>query len=71
MGLSEDKGQQDNTGGDSGGNVVGEQNSSVWNRPSTEVSDTFITDWLKRVEISYLKHQREKSTLEQSSMKVC
>ena len=71
MGLSEVKSQQDATGGDSGGSVIGEQNGSVWNRPSTEVSDPFITDWLKRVEISYLKHQREKSTLEQRSMKVC
>ena len=46
------------------------ENDRLSGRDQVEVSDPFISDWLKRVESSYLRHQQHKNELKQHSMKV-
>ena len=66
LGLSKVKGQQKVKG------QLGESGSRLAHHlPSgSDVSDPFISNWLKRVEGSYLGHQQQKELLKRHSMKV-
>ena len=62
MGLAAVKGQETVV---AGGRVSGQFPGQA------DVSDQFISDWMKRVEISYMRHQLHRSELMQNNFKVC
>lgn len=65
MGLIKDHQKVEGQESGSDGGLIGHRQSE------TDVSDPFITNWLKRVEGSYVRHQQHQFELKQHSMKVC